>query len=555
MEVEHLDILVSAEVFDAIEALESLADQLLDVAEAQSLVDERYTIDVDVRGNTELERLNANLASTAALQGLAPSSMTVGGGAGSPTPTADGGGQAFMGGSSMDFLRRLHGIPEPSIQESFDMPGPMDDDGGGGGGGLLGSLLGSGTMFSRFNKFASGITASDINNLIASFVPLFATFVGALPAAIAGLGALAVTAFAAVGALAAITGLGLMGVAMEGGGGFSMEKVREVLSNLRDSLLDIVAPLAEQLAPVFERGLDGLTRFVEALVSRGDALTAFADDALAFGEFLITTIPQLLADLTRLADASSTVFSAIGQAFSDVDITEGLANIMAQVLPTLITFGKVVASMIPAIIELSVGFLKAATGALIVADVLGRLVGTLLTLGGVIPLDMVGVFVGLLLTATTAAALFTKVSGLLAGTMVASMIPSITGVAASLGGYIEMAIGASIATETLAWAIRGLLLASGVGVLLVTFGALASTIGDVHANMKKATRQLKRFKSQQSAIGGTSPRIGVGGGDASVFRNVNQEITIEGGQDRAENAKKSRYAAFKARQAMDKDFS
>lgn len=586
MDVEHLDIVVGAEGLQStIASLEKLADSLLDVAEAQSLVDEHMRIRVNDRDVDEAAAKMAGLAGTQRMVPQGPA-MASGGGA-----TADGGGTGAGGGLSPNRLRimmrefgdvfdadellRSRGVigdpldlVEGDMAEFFDTDemarlvsdGVLDADVFEDPFDNLGALRRRGLvdlpenrgLFRRFEEFAGGINAQQLHNLFASLVPMLITFIGALPAAIAGLIALAGAALGAAAALGGVAGIGALGLAMDEQGQLELQNLVDTARDVLDDFLAAFGPLAEQLQPLFERGLDGLSRFFDALAARGDVLTEFADEAIAFGGWLSSGLVNVLSVFTQLADAAGETFGAIAEGLDAASAAEFLAFVMAETLPALARFVGVMKEVTPAIISLSAGFLDAAAMTILFIDLVGGLIATFLTLGGIIPLDVIGAFIGLLLSALTVTALMVKANALLGGTWVGRVIPGIWSAITSLHAYIGTVVSSTIATYALTAAVVALVsvLTLGLGAALAGVASQVDLMGN---NFSDAAEDLRRFNAERSNMGGFG--AGPRGGSASTYVDVTQQTTIESTGDTRQDNRLARKAAYHNSKVTDRNFS
>lgn len=588
MKVEELDILVGARgITKTISQLEQVADSLRDIAEMQQLVDKK-TIDIDVRDGEVDEALGkvGALGATSAARGAGPPGARASGGV-----SADGGGLGGGGGFSPERLRRMmnefgdafdpdavlrsRGVLSDPLEaldadasRFFDTgemarlvsEGVLDSDVFEDPFGNLGALRRRGltslprdrSWTERLQKFAEGLDMTALNNLFASLVPLLGVFIGALPSAIAGLIALAGAALGAAAALVGVAGLGALGMGMDGQGGFDLSQLTDVLKDIRDDFLNAFGPLANQLQPLFERGLDGLSRFFDALAARGDVLTAFSEEAIAFGAWLSSGLVNVLTVFTQLADASSEAFGAIAEGLDAADTAEFLAFVIQETLPALAMFVGVLRDVMPAIIELSAGFLYVSADIIKLLHLAGWLIGTFLTLGGVIPLEVIGALIGALLLAITATALKVKAVALLGETWVANAIPAMKSAIANLYTYATASTVAFIKTVALTAAVAAL-----VGVLTMGLGpALAGASNDMDilgGKFRKATEDLKRFNAERGSMGsfGGGPR----GGSASTYVDVTQTTNVESTGNKRKDNQLSQKAAYHNSQVTDRNFS
>ncbi len=413
---------------------------------------------------------------------------------------------------------------------------------------------------------------TEFYDILAAFMPMLFTFVGAMPAAIAGLGALATAALGAAAGLVGIAGLGFMGAAMaESGGGMpSGEDFREVLSDVPDEFFEAFSGLAQRLEPTFEAGLEGLYEFFDELAARGDALVQLTDDARALGGFLLEFIPNGLQMLALFADAAAPVFSLLADELGDRDILAGLAMSLEMTLPYLWQLVNTVADALPGIVRFSTGMLSWANAILKVATGLGWLLTTMFEF---LPFvedgnKALGIFIGAMLTLTSATLLASKayalynsqlvtmiMSQLAANTSIIATIANLTSLAGVISGAVINSItGLTISVNTLTWAIRGLLAVTGIGLAIAGIGyAFEQTTKKID----KATQSLSTFQDQYNRMGGGGHIPGMQGASGSgVYQQYtdNSETTINAGNtDQAEGM--AAYVSFQDRLKGENYFS
>lgn len=243
----------------------------------------------------------------------------------------------------------------------------------------------------------TNIRMSTLHNWLAALVPLLIVFIGAIPALLGALVALAAAAIAAAAGLAALAGFGALGFAITRAGVDDIgEGLREILDEIQEDFLDAFAPLAQRLTPLFERALDGLDRLFEAIAARGDVLVAFADTAADFGRFVQDFLPDLLADMGKMARAFGPFFGEIMEVF-DFSVLGALTDFMADSSAEIILFLELLVPFIALIADLSIGFLM-------VVNAIGAFlqgIGQLLNILGISP-EIIGAVIASLLTAATA---------------------------------------------------------------------------------------------------------------------------------------------------------
>jgi hypothetical protein len=409
-------------------------------------------------------------------------------------------------------------------------------------------------------------------DILAAFMPLLFTFVGAMPAAIAGLGALATAALGAAAGLAGIAGLGFLGAAMsEAGGGMpSGEDFREVLSDIPDEFFEAFSGLAQRLEPTFNAGLEGLYEFFDELAARGDALVQLTDDAKALGNFLLEFVPNGLQMLALFTDAASPVFSLLADELGDRDILAGLAMSLQTTLPYLYQLMNTVLDALPGIVKFSTGMLMWANAILRVVVGIGGLVTALAEF---LPFinngnKAVGLMVGTLLTLTSVTLLASKVYaiytseliGMIAAQLTANgsiiaTIANMTSLAGIIVGSLIPSInGFTISVQAATWAIRGLLAVTGIGLAIAGIGYIFE---QTSKKIDKATSSLGDFQDTYSSLDGGGIKAGVQGASASggyVNYTDNSNTTINA-PDRSTGEELSQYSAYQDWASNESDFS
>jgi hypothetical protein len=381
------------------------------------------------------------------------------------------------------------------------------------------------------NSDLTNINMADMHNVMARLIPLLLVFLGAIPAAVTAIYTLAAAALTAAAAFAAMAGFGALGFAMEDGQ-LDMDNLSEAFQQVKDDFLDAFAPLANELQPLFEDALEGLERFFDAVAAEGDALMALTDEARAFGGFLIDFVPDALRTLAAMVEALSGIFGDIGRVveanFSNAVRT--LVRLTAEAVPLLADFAITIARALPAIVQMSMGFLRLAT---IVTQLLGG-IGRLLSLLGISPrlfglitaslLTLISVFAlgSSIIGSVFVSSLWSAITGLFqfmlssyaasgaltvfGSTAISSAVASLIGFTASLFtsaaallGFELSAYSAAIAAATF-WTAVTLGLAIGLVAFVLSmataFTGLAGSIGS-------ATSALKDFQSVQSGMSGS----------------------------------------------------
>jgi len=555
MELDYLNFVASVRD-DFSDTLTELSADLQAVGELADKTNRKLNLEVDV-DDRELDQLQAELASTSAGTAAAdPASPDGGGGSTTSTATSDGGGEDFL---STNDVRRLRDEFEDAFDESrflrqggqvsnwwdvmderafsdrLDFDADLDD--------LMGfQSLDIDDALDRFgddrgplNKFLNTISSGNFTmntfyNIVARLIPLLATFVAALPAAIGGLTGLAVAGLGAGGGAATIAGLGALGFASERGMS-TQEFTQFVMDELTSSFMDAFEPLGRQFSGVFEDALDGISTLFDEIAQRGAVLTKLRDEAYAFGSFVIDFLPTTLEKLARLGEATSGAFAALGAWFDDGDIIGGFAETMADTLPWLSLFASSFLTILPLIMDLSEGFLM-------VTSLLTALVAGMVDVLSVfqffenvtgIGVETLGAFIGSLLILSGLLGATSLAMSALNVQMVLSAIRAIPSVVAGLQAFI---VHMGIATTT-TWSLA---LAVGVltgGLALIAGGAaLAASQFDLFGSkIDSATSSLREFGRVSGRIDDTSLSSGTSsfGGSDTVYIDYtdNSETTNE----------------------------
>jgi len=338
-----------------------------------------------------------------------------------------------------------------------------------------------------------------------------------VPALIGAFVTLYAAAITAAGALAALTGLAAIGFAMEDGTtNLDTERLQEALSDVRQDFLEAFAPIAERLEPLFRDGLDGLERFFNALAQEGDALIALTDEARAFGGFLIDFIPSALRDLAALVSALSDEFGGIGR-FLERNFTRiirGMVETAVEALPAISQMLQLIASMIPPLIRMSIGFVKVTSAILAFFGAIGDLLG-MLGVGS----ETIGFVIASVLTLVSATLLASGAFKVLGLSILQAAIRPMT-------LYITNALVAAGASYSLAAALATVLSIITLGAFAVlatgilSVGASAMSAKSDVDKLNSSLRDFDRLSSGMSTdiggdVGGGPSGISGGGGDGS----------------------------------------
>ncbi|RJT03889.1 helix-hairpin-helix domain-containing protein [Halococcus sp. IIIV-5B] len=375
------------------------------------------------------------------------------------------------------------------------------------------------------------MTMSGLYGVVASLIPMLMVFIGAIPAAVAGLVTLAGAAVGAAGAIGGLTLLGGLGAAAERGGGYDTESLQQGFSSIKDDLredfLQAFAPIADDLQPLFEDGVEGLGSLFDRIAARDDVFLQLEDEARAFGGFVLNYVPGLLASLAELGEAMSPLFAMFGEWLEGADIIEGFAHVAAEVLPALLPLIDAFLEMLPTLLALSTGFMQVSAIVFQFIAAIGSVIEILGPFG-----EFIGMGVAALLMLVTALSLATTVTSAFSGTLVATgfaaLMTFVQGLAVSVGGLLgfsEATIMASTGVGVLTTAITALLAVTGIGILVALAGAVVgvgSGFMSASSDIDEATKSLKRFNAEADGFDGPNPYAPM-----SVGENVSQKGSAE----------------------------
>lgn len=550
--IENLEIIVGVDISSAIANLEDLQDELKDVSRAIRRASTNSGIDVSTRVESisdDLSLLKARLETFEATNSLDIdtnvnnlSAITGGGGGGLGIPQLRGVMRdAVADGMEMGANDASSNISD-SVQDGFNRPfmemGSLawarrgqtasgmgmlfgDDDSSGISGGD-----GSGTRsFSRrVRDMASrlggvmpnldnfDLRMSDLHNMLARLVPLIFVFIGAIPAAIAGIYTLAAAAVAAGASLMALAGFGALGLAMEGGE-FNAQNLSDAFDRVRQDFLDAFTPLANRLQPLFEDGLAGLETFFDEIAREGDALVALTDQARSFGRFVTEFVPEALRSIAALVAGFDNIFGNMGNFLNRefANVMQTIVEIALQAIPALAHLTLVIGRMLPTIVEISSGFLH-------MTAIIIRLLGAIGQIVGLLPIsaEAFGLVTAAMLTAASAGLLLSSSLVSVGYSALVSAGRSIIQLLSIVASYIGVSGSAIASTLGLAASFRALAAAialTGIGAIVVGLGFIASSALSAKSNIEGMTSALQDFQKIQSGMSGS----GFGGGDSDPY--------------------------------------
>ncbi|UBF23174.1 tail tape measure protein [Haloarcula tailed virus 2] len=512
VDVDTLQIVIDIvdEFSDEIRELKRMLIELRAVAEPL----DNIVIDVDVRGEHEIDALMAKLAALQISEGLTDVGVDVGDfdglivGGGGPSGVG-------MGGRSGIGHNISQGVE--AFQEGAESTGSLFD--------------------------TLSLNMSDMHNALAALIPLILVVIGAIPALITGFVAVAGAALAAAVALGSFAALGLVGAAMGRAGGErpSMENITEIMNEILDELFDAFAPAAEAIAPMFEAGLDRLGSFLATLGEAAMMFQTLGDEAGGFADFLEEFLAGAIRNTVRMTEAFAPLFGMLGDFLNNFSLLEELTVLMGEMLPTFMVFLGVVMDMLPVIVRMSVGFMQVLNAILLVANAFFQL---LEALG--IEQEM-GFVIAAMLTLLSVAAVLSFVIGnnvagafwFAVGAIKAEIVALYGSVAAKLAAAQAAGVAAT-AISILAAAVRALLIATGIGALIVGLGFVANQFMNMASSADAATKSMRDFNRMSSKFsGGTNPFSAPtteGGFFSRGGRSVTINNNVEGSADETDLA-------------------
>lgn len=397
-------------------------------------------------------------------------------------------GLPVLRGVDMETKREFFEI-DTSLQTAMEMPDALgfgDDDG-------------FGDLMEEFRNLQ--FTSGSFHQTLASIIPLLLTFVGALPAAVAGLASLGAAAIAAAGALLGITGLAIGGLAIEDGE-LDFSEIQERIRSLGETALEEFELAARRLEPLAESAFASAEGLLENLGRRAEAFDRHTDEIRGAFDYLERTVPEVLDKIVAFGAAAMPALGVVDQFLANLNVIQSLSDVLAETLGLTIGLVNAIVNLIGPLISLSRGFLM--TSAFILTAF-----SAMLQLFDIIPygLELFGVLLSVLLGLVTMTSLYTLAtnSALVAtlefvGGILTSAIPSLN----SLTTAITTATAMEWAFYAATAAVLGLLTLG----LAPVIGGIASQFGAMNDNIQSATDSLREFSAVSDSLEGTA--VGVG---------------------------------------------
>ncbi|TKX58902.1 hypothetical protein EXE44_04985 [Halorubrum sp. SS7] len=344
----------------------------------------------------------------------------------------------------------------------------------------------------------------DFFRIFAALIPLIAIFVGAIPAAVSGLVALGGAALAAAGALAGVAGLAVLGAALDAEGNVETEQLTNRIEELFDQATAELGPVVQQYAPLLNDAFRTVEATIAGIADEAGVFRRVVGDARGALQYLETTVPSALRDIVRFGDAAMPILSGIIREMGNMGILRAFADLLVRTIPLLSTLTAEIVGMIPAVIQLSEGFLITATG-------LTMLLGVFFDIINVVPYagQFIGVLTSLLLGLVSVTALYTvATSGATAAVL--SFGKSILAAAGALIGKYTVGLLAATygqygfaAAAAVAAAQAAVLLGVLTFGLAPVLGTLSSGFTDLSGDIDSATESLRAFTNQAGNVGGS----------------------------------------------------
>jgi len=458
-------------------------------------------------------------------------------------------------------LNTLQEVDTPGVQGTMEAIGELDDAGET----LLGSDGGLRKEVGRFKQELGGLrpTMQGFHAAIAATLPLLGVFLGAIPAAVVGLGALATAAVGAAAALGGIVGLGAIGVMLAETGELDTQPLQERLAEVGDSFVDAFAPLASSLAPTIEYAISEIEAMMGPLAAANSGLLQFRDDFQAATGFVTSALPSFTAELLAFSEAAMPLVSGLMQTIAGMDFFGYLGSQLSEALPELMMLGDALDEILPAVVNLSQGFLT-------VAAVIGTSIGMVVGLMNLFPglTTALGTVAAGMLTVVAVSGLWQIAVAGLTGQLVGLATTLVTNVVTALNAHIASLIGVQAAS----W---GAYVATAAFLGLLTFGvvpALASAASGFNllgGNINDARKELEKFAAVNNGFGGVTPMAGAqptrsgatnpysntmpsGGSSTNLYQD--QSTTVIYADDRDSAARQQYSSEYERKQHRDSVF-
>jgi len=377
-------------------------------------------------------------------------------------------------------------------------------------------------------------TIRRFHQIFAAMVPLFGVFIGALPAAVTALGGLAAAAIGAAGVLGAIGGLGVIGISLEQTGDIGLDPIVEELQSLGSTFKDAFGPLAESFAPVIRDFITEMELMAGPLATASSALLEFRGMFEGFGQFLGDALPSFTRDFLAFTQAAMPVLQGVFNSLTSVDIFGILATNLAKALPMLVLMGQAFMEILPAIVQVSHGFLVVASALTAVIGIVSAIINTVPYLG-----EVLGILAGAFLTLTAAATLYNlsqtatitlarQWAAAIAGKLLASIKTAVIGL-----GKMVAAVWAYSSSMIVSIALTATFIGLLTGGLALALAGIASIFDDLTDSIGGARQELKQF--QNEGIDSRGPAYGEpsGRGDSNVYRDNSTTVIDANDRDSA----------------------
>jgi hypothetical protein len=340
--------------------------------------------------------------------------------------------------------------------------------------------------------------------LMANLFPILGVFIGALPAAIAGVGALGAAALAAAGALYGVLGLGIMGLATTGGE-WDFDRLRQQVQGLIDEFLMAFSPLADAFVPIMEEGITMLSQLFYDVARNAHLALSLTDDLRWIMQFVADAAPGATAGLSAFAEAAMPIMRFMVNRLAAVEWFELFAGVLGETWPVMVSLTASLVRMAPAVFRLSLAFLQ-------IANIIVSALGIFLRFLDWIPfgIELFGGLVAALLTALTVTGLYTLATSNLAGVLGTLVLRALPPVAAAIYEVIAAKVSATVATWAYYLSVAALLGLLTLG-LVPVISSVTTGFGLMGDNITQATRALKQFRREGQRVSGFSPGASASG--------------------------------------------
>jgi len=372
-------------------------------------------------------------------------------------------------------------------------------------------------------------TIEEFHKIFAAAVPILATFIAAIPAAVSAMAALATSAIAAAGGLAALGGLAIGGMMLTPSGQLSTAPLMERLRGLFDTFLTEFEPVMRQFEGLAIGAFNQFEQMLGPLANAASTLTILKDEFNAVLGAITGGLPRAVQTMGAFAEVTAPVLGMVmGQLFR-ADVLTFFVEQLNRLAPTIFTLIASVKQLLPALVILSEGALMVVTSLLGLGTLVASLINTFPILGRAIGgvLSLLAVYVGI----ATAAKLATDSFAI---SLLRGAITGIQNAIFALTGYNISMLAATALTATLA-GILTLGLAPALGFVSGGFLDLSDSISLANSELEKFNRLTGQVPD--GPVNASNPLSARGSG-GNVYNTININGGNKGQVDQAaENAR------------------